>query len=387
LVVNRLGQAGIGRHRDPHRYRGDLVGSVADVVAPPRQDLTGVSRRVHHAGERDDRTERVGVEVEMGDHPEVPAATTQRPEQVRVAVRGRDVDRPIGAYHGRCAEAVDGKPVLASYPTLATAEREATDTRLGDNAAGYDQAESLRFPVHIAPHGAALHGGPAGSRVDGHRPHPREVDDDADIAAGVSSDGVPASPHRDEQVALPGEVDGVNNVGSARGAHLERWAPPMHAVVDRIGIEALVAGRQHIAAELHAQCVQLVVFDLGLATVERRNHSCHLPRPLPVRWAGTTRLNSKLSAPFRPSAPVGTVVHPRHAQSQGTPVRGPSPTATCPDERRRWSLRPREKTSTVAEPSDRAYNPATERRHEDSLGLFDHGPGLSPAPWCNEASV
>ena len=271
------------------------------MIPPAGQDLAGVSRRVHHPGEGDDRAERVSVEVEMGDHPEVAATPAQRPEQVRVVVGGRHVDRPVGTDHRGRAQAVDGEPVLASHPALPASEGEATDARLRHHAAGHDEAERLRLAVDVGPHRAALHRGPSGHRVDGHRPHPREVDHDAAIDARQTSHGVPAAPHRDQQVPLTGEVDDVDHVGGAGRSNLERRAPAVHRVVDRVGVKTVVSRCEHIAAHLGTELVELVVLDLGLCAIKRGNNNCHRSGPsLPI-----------LAAATRPSAPLRLRVYTR----------------------------------------------------------------------------
>ena len=190
---------------------------------------------------------------------------------------------------------------------------------------GYDQAERLRLPVDIGPHRATLHGGSSRDRVDGHRPHPGEVDHDPAIAARQPGDRVSAAPHRNEQVPLPGEVHGVNNVGSAGGSHLERWAPAVHLVVDRIAVEAIVGGREHIAAELRAQFVELVVFDLGLAAVKRRNHCCHCsPSSRPRGRFDAAGVRTQRVPSARPLL-LASVVHPPPTQGQRTQVRARRP--------------------------------------------------------------
>ena len=176
------------------------------------------------------------------------------------------MDRAVGTDDRRRAEAVDGEPVLAPHPALPASEGEAADARLGHDAAGHDEAERLRFAVDVSPDRAALDRGSPGHRVDGHGPHPREVDDDAAVAARQTGHGVPAAPHRDQQVPLAGEVDRVDHVGGAGRSDLERRAPVVHGVVDRIGVIAVVGRCEHVAPEAGAQLLELVVFDLGLAT-------------------------------------------------------------------------------------------------------------------------
>jgi hypothetical protein len=77
----------------------------------------------------------VKAKLELGDDPEVPAATAQAPEEIgilglaggdQLAFGGDEVDRE---------ELVDGQSVLAVQPADAAAEREAGDAGVADKSA------------------------------------------------------------------------------------------------------------------------------------------------------------------------------------------------------------------------------------------------------------
>jgi len=59
-----------------------------------------------------------------------------------------------------------------------------------------------------------------------------EIEHDAPVAHGVAGDGVTASTHRDEQVALPSEPDGLQHVVGTRTPGDERRTPVDGAVPD-----------------------------------------------------------------------------------------------------------------------------------------------------------
>src|SRR5262249_57451624 len=100
----------------------------------------------------DGRTGRVQGESKRTDDAEVPAAASQRPEQVGVIVGRRPDDVALGGDHLRLEEIVDGEPVLAHEPADAAAEREAADAGVADDASGGGQAVCLGLMLSAPPH-------------------------------------------------------------------------------------------------------------------------------------------------------------------------------------------------------------------------------------------
>src|SRR5215468_7214057 len=78
--------------------RAELVGSVADEVAVEAEDLLGVGRVPEDGPGQDGGPDGVEAELERGDHAEVAAASSQRPEQVGVLVLGRPQQLAVGRY-------------------------------------------------------------------------------------------------------------------------------------------------------------------------------------------------------------------------------------------------------------------------------------------------
>ena len=109
---------------------------------------------------------------------------------------------------------------------------------------------------------------------------------------------MPATPHRDQQVPLAGEVDRVDHVGGAGRSDLECRAPVVHGVVDRVGVVAVVGRCEHVAPEAGTELLELVVFDLGLATIQRGNRKRHRYAPLIPPPTGIRRPGSSVPKEF-----------------------------------------------------------------------------------------
>src|SRR5262249_44402106 len=115
----------------------------------------------------------VETELERGDHAEVAAAASQRPEQVGVLVLGRPQQLAVGRHDVDGEEIVDRKTVLAHQPADATAEGEPGASGGAHDSAGGGQTVHLRwllarlveFRGHRCRHGVLL--------LDGHIGQPR----------------------------------------------------------------------------------------------------------------------------------------------------------------------------------------------------------------------
>ena len=142
----------------------ELVGRVGYEVPIEAEDIRGVVGRPEDRTGSDGRTDRVQGESERADDAEVPAAASQRPEQVGVLVGRRSDDVALGGDHLGLDEVVDGEPVLAHKPADAAAEAEAADAGMAHDASGGGQAVGLGLVVDVAPQGATLYVGRAARR-------------------------------------------------------------------------------------------------------------------------------------------------------------------------------------------------------------------------------
>ena len=198
------------------------------------------------------------LELEAGDDTEVPAATTQPPEEIGVfrfagahlaAIRRDDI---------RGEQVVDGHAVLPAQPAEAAAERQAGHARGRVDAQRRREAVRLRGRVEVGEGAAGLDRRPAGIRVDLDVLHQREVDHEAVVADGIARDVVSASSDRDEQVVLARELDGLDDIFGRRAAGDQRGPAIDHGVPDLAHlVVARVAGKKHVPPEVRFELVDL----------------------------------------------------------------------------------------------------------------------------------
>jgi hypothetical protein len=135
----------------------------------------------------------VQLELEAGDHAEVPAAALQRPEQVRIPIGVRHQQAAVRSHHLGRDQAVDGEAVLPLEPAAAAAEGQPADARVREPPAGHREPEGLCLAIELTPVGAASAPGGASLRVHADPVHPPEVDHQAAVHDGVAGDGMAAA--------------------------------------------------------------------------------------------------------------------------------------------------------------------------------------------------
>jgi hypothetical protein len=167
----------------------------------------------------------VEAELERGDHAEVAAAASQRPEQVWVLVLGRPQQLAVCRHHVDGEQVVDREAVLAHQPADATAEREPGHSGVAHDAAGGGHTVHLRLVIDVAPQRATLHPGAAVGGIDSHAPHRREVDDDPVVANGGARHVVASAPYGDLQIVVAGETHGRDHVGGPDASGDQARAP------------------------------------------------------------------------------------------------------------------------------------------------------------------
>ena len=158
------------RGAEPHD-RAELVGSVADEVAVAAEDLHGVGRVPDDGPGQNGGADGVEAELERGDHAEVAAAASQRPEQVGELVLGHPQQLAVGRYDVNGEDVVDREAVLAHQPADATAEGEPGDAGVADDSSGGGQTVRLRLAVDVAPQRTTLHPDFAVGGIDPHGSH------------------------------------------------------------------------------------------------------------------------------------------------------------------------------------------------------------------------
>ena len=228
----------------------ELVGRVRDVVPVEAQDIGGVLGRPEHRSGEDVGADGMQPEPERGDDAEVPAAASQRPEQVGVIVGRRPDDLTVGGDHLGFHEVVDGESVLAHEPADAAAEGEAADAGVAHDAARGSQTVRLCLLVDISPQGTGLDEGGALNGIDRDGAHRREVDHDSVVAHGGAGDVVAAASHGDVEVAVAGEAHRCDHIGGAAAAGDQPGSPVDVAVPHGAGVvEVVVVGTDHVAPQ------------------------------------------------------------------------------------------------------------------------------------------
>ena len=250
LAVHRLGKERRGRSGREVDQRGHLVRQLARPVAVEPQDLFGaVARKEDRAGQQH-RSDGMQPVLQRGRDPEVPAAATQAPEQLGVLVLARVHELAVGGDDVGGEQVVAGQADLAHEPADAAAEREPGDPRAGHEPAGHRETERLGLVIEVRPGAAALGDGRAARRVDAHRGHARQVDDDAAVAGRVSGKRMPTAADGHDEVLAAREVDRPHDVGDAGALDDQRRPLVVRAVPDRPRlVVALVLGPDELSAQ------------------------------------------------------------------------------------------------------------------------------------------
>jgi len=258
-------------HDGPDR---ELVRCLLGDAAELRQELARLIERMHDEAGQHLRAERMQLELERGHDAEIAATAPQRPEQVRVLSSARVQELAVGRDDVGRDQVVDGQSELAGGPAEAAAQREAGDAGGRIDAERGDEAELLRLLVEVRERGAGLDASRGGRRVDPHRPHQGQVDEEAAVADRIAGDVVAAAAHGNEQLFVAREIDRVDDVGGAQAADHEGWTSVDHAVPDRTsGVVTILSGQRDRAAHLAAQGRHRVLRD-GLGRRPGRRLAC-----------------------------------------------------------------------------------------------------------------
>ena len=221
------------------------------------------------------------AEGERGDDPEVATAAAQSPEEVRLGVGGRRTDGAVGADDLRLDEVVARQAVLGVEVAVAATEGEPGDAGLGHPAERGRQAEHLRLAVDVGEQGAALHPREPAHRVDLHAAHAGQVDEEAAPDGRQAGDGVAPAAHRDQQVSLARERDGIDDVAGPGAPRRDRCVVGVHRVPrgTRSAVGLGVGGGEHEAPEAGTQFRQDLARQPFLRAVEPFRGDRHRSTP------------------------------------------------------------------------------------------------------------
>ncbi|HUG46218.1 MAG TPA: hypothetical protein VMK31_06885 [Sphingomicrobium sp.] len=179
-------------------------------------------------------------ELELGDDPEIAAASAKRPEEIRMLIRAGPHHRPV-REHDLCAhKAVDGQPAFPRQKPGSATERQAAQAGCGVHPRGRRKSVGLRLAVKIAKQGTASDNRFSFLWIDPHRLNGREVNQQAIINHGVARDAVPAAADGERQVVFAGEVQRFDDIGNVLAESYCCRSAINHAVPDLAGL--VIAG-------------------------------------------------------------------------------------------------------------------------------------------------
>src|SRR6266481_1972526 len=186
--------------------------------------------------------------------------------------------------------------MLAHQEAEAATERQACDPGAGDRTTGGGQAVQLGFPIEFSPGDAGLDANTTGCRVDTDSLHRAQVDHHAVINDRATGDVMATAAHRDFQIVLDREIEGIYNVGGSRTACDDGWTPIDHAIMHASRrLIAIIAGHQQTPRKaalkrrqrrsVNPRHREIGSLRRAVACAPRAN-----ARYLPVRLAGAKRL-------------------------------------------------------------------------------------------------
>ena len=238
----RCGDLVQGRCVPENRERADLVGRRGRPLTVEAQGISRISSGMHDECQVHVGADRMGPELEGGDDTEVAATALDAPEEFGFTV-GIGGDHPsVGSYHIHRQQVVATQPEFASQPAETTAEGEARDAGFRHDAHRHGEPKDLRLPIQFTDRHPALGAHRAGSLIDPHRPHRRQVDHQSVIAYSDTGDVVATRSHRERQLTVARERHRSDDVRDTSAAGDQRRSLVDHPVPHRP--RAVVARRR-----------------------------------------------------------------------------------------------------------------------------------------------
>jgi hypothetical protein len=157
----------------------------------------------------------------------------------------------VGGDHLGCEQVVAGQAVAAGEVADPAAQGEPADAGGRDDPAGRGQPERGGGVVEPAPRRPAAGGRRPRGRVDVHRLHRREVDDDGVVRGAEAGHAVPAAPDRHGPAGLRGvrtaattssvPAQRTTRADGPRSWRCRRAAPPRSPVLgpDQLALDAI----------------------------------------------------------------------------------------------------------------------------------------------------
>ena len=230
---------GLSKHR-PHRQ---LVGGLGVEIPVLLEHALRLGERVDDKAAEKIRTDLVKTELELRDHAEVAAAAAERPEEIRVLAGAGAHDIALGGDDLGGFEVVDRHAVLAAEPAEAPAQRQARDPRGGVDPHRSGEPVGQGRCVEIPERSATLGEGPLRSHIHLHRPHVREIDDEAVVAQRVTGDVVARAADGKLDLIVAGEVDRLDGILRSGATGNDGGTLVHHAVPDLARLFVLTVAR------------------------------------------------------------------------------------------------------------------------------------------------
>ena len=182
------------------------------------------------------------LEAELGHDPEVPTATAQRPEQVRIRVLARGDERAVGEDDVGTDEVVDRQPPPARQVAHSASERQPADTGRRNRPERRSEPEAVRRVVDVAKHRAAADARQSLHRVDVDVSDRRQVDLQGTVDRRLSRPAVRTAAHRDIEPLAARERKGLDDIRGVAATGDQRRPPVDHAVVNkpRVGVRRIL---------------------------------------------------------------------------------------------------------------------------------------------------
>ena len=202
--------------------------------------------------------ERMEVEFQARHDAEVRTGAAQAPEQLRLLVRARPHEPPVGSHELDRAEAVDRQPEPALEPADTTAESQSGHAGMTDDADRTDETMLLRSDIELAEERSPARPRNARRGVDADIVHATEVDDDAAVGRGIAKPAMTASADSDFELPIAAEPNRRGDVVDAGRPNHDGRSTVDRRVPDPAGIVVCrVVGRNDLAGKRVAKFVEL----------------------------------------------------------------------------------------------------------------------------------
>ena len=210
------------------------------------EDALGLRCRPRYGPPGDLRPDLVQAERELGDHAEVAAPATQRPEQLGVLVARCACDRSVGKDDLDRLEVVHRPAEATGEVSEAATQRQPGDAGERDEAERRREAVLLGRPIDVAEEGAGLDAREPRARIHLDRVLAGHVERHAAVGQREAGDVVSSTPDRQLDAVLRDEAHGADDVVDRCGPHDDRGSLRDHAVPQRhrFRVPVVIGGRQ-----------------------------------------------------------------------------------------------------------------------------------------------